>query len=321
MNVATRIPRGLTITWAATCCAAEPGLDGLLLFDLPPAALSEVASALIQALSLVRPALAPPRLVRLGSHENEDDLWSNMSPQTSDGVTMLMPTPGPLVRTGDDPVLVVVVPNLAQLSLAASRAAVALLGSPTAELQRHGRSQCWPTGTYWVAACPTAIAGQLSEHLLDRFPVRLPASSLMPAVDPVEKIMRALADAPEEQQVSCPALPAEWRSVLQRGTSGPPVNDAAIERAVALHNARHGMRRPLALLRLARATARLADDPVVTSNHVNEVAVLTGLVVPTPTPTPPRVATETAGPQAHQDRDRAGAASSARPGPCRILTG
>ena len=57
MNVATSIPPGLTITWAVTCCAAEPGLDGLLLFDLPPAALSGVASALIQALTLVDPAL------------------------------------------------------------------------------------------------------------------------------------------------------------------------------------------------------------------------------------------------------------------------
>ena len=34
------------------------------------------------------------------------------------------------------------------------------------------------------------------------------------------------------------------------------MDDSAIERAVALHDARHGMRRPLALLRLARATAR-----------------------------------------------------------------
>jgi len=305
MNVTTNIPHGHTITWAVTCCAAEPGLDGLLLFDLPPAALSGVASALIQALTLVDPALAPPRLVRLGSHENEDDLWSSLRPQTSDGITMLMPMPGRLVRRGDDPGLVVVVPNLAQLSLAASRAAIALLGSPTAELQRHGRSQRWPTGTYWVAACPTANAGQISEHLLDRFPVRLPTSSLVPPVDPVEKIMRALADAPEEQQqVPVPALSAEWRSVLQRGTSGPPVNDGAIERAVALHNARHGMRRPLALLRLARATARLAEAPVVTADHVDEVAMLTGLIVPTPTPTSRRAATETAEPRAHQDRDR-----------------
>ena len=184
MNVATSIPRELTLTWAATCCAAEPGLNGLLLFDLPPSRCPAVASALVQALTLVGPALAPPRLVRLGTHENEDDLWSSLRPQTSDDITMLMPTPGPLVRRGDDPALVVVVPNLAQLSLAASRAAITLLGSPTAELQRHGRSQRWPTGTYWVAACPTADVGQLSQHLLDRFPVRLPASSLVPARRP-----------------------------------------------------------------------------------------------------------------------------------------
>ena len=82
--------------------------------------------------------------------------------------------------------------------------------------------------------------------------------------------MRALADAPEEPQVPVPAPPPAWRSVLQRGGSGPPVDDSAIERAVSLHDARHGMRRPLALLRLARATARLADDPVVTADHVDE---------------------------------------------------
>jgi magnesium chelatase subunit D len=303
MDVGTSIPRELTITWAVTCCAAEPGLDGLLLFDMPTAALSGVASTLIQALTVVDPAHAPPRLVRLGSHENEDDLWSSLRPNTSDGVTMLMPTPGPLVRRADDPVLVVVVPDLAQLSLPANRAAITLLGSPVAELQRHGCSQRWPTGTYWVAACPTANAGQISEHLLDRFPVRLPAGPLVPTVDPIEKITRALADVQEEQQELVPALPAGWRSVLQRRRSGPPVNDGAIERAVALHDARHGMRRPLALLRLARATAWLADASVVTADHVDEVAVLTGLIAPTPTPTPPRATAATAGPQAHRDRD------------------
>ena len=258
MDVATTIPRGLTLTWAATCCAAEPGLDGMLLFDLPSAALSAVAFALTQALAAVDPALGPPRVVRLGSDEDEDDLWSTLRPQTSDGVTMLVPAPGPLVRRSDDSALVIVVPDLSQLSLAASRAAIALLGSPTAELQRHGRSQRWPTGTYWVAACPTAHACQISQHLLDRFPVRLPANSLVPTAEPVEKIMRALADVPEELQVPVPAPPQAWRSVLQRGESGPPVQEGAIERAVALHDARHGMRRPLALLRLARATARLA---------------------------------------------------------------
>lgn len=308
MNVATSIPRRLAITWAVTCCAAEPGLDGLLLFDLPAGALSGVASALARALTVVDPALAPPRLVRLGSHENEDDLWSDLRPSTSDGVTMLMPAPGRLVRRADEPVLVVAVPNLAQLSLAASRAAIALLGSPTAELQRHGRSLRWPTGTYWVAACPTASAGQISEHLLDRFPVRLSVGSLVSAADPVEMIMRALAGGAEESQELVPALTAAWRSVLQRGRSGPPVNDDAIERAVALHDARHGMRRPLALLRLARVTARLVGDPIVTADHVDGVAMLTGLIAPSatpaPSPTPSRTPAETVEPQAHQDQDR-----------------
>ena len=301
MDVATAIPPELTLMWAVTCCAVEPGLDGLLLFDLPSAALSAVASALIQVLTAVDPALAPPRLVRLGSHEDEDDLWSSLRMQTSDGVTMLIPAPGPLVRRGDDSVLVVVVPDLARLSLAASRAAIALLGSPTAELQRHGHSQRWPTGTYWVAACPTVDVGQISEHLLDRFPVRLPASSLVPTVDPVEKIMRALADVSEEPHVPVPVPLSAWRSVLQRGKSGPPVDDSAIERAVALHDARHGMRRPLALLRLARATARLAGDSVVTADHVEQVAVLTGMIVPTPSPTPSPSATAPAEPQPDHD--------------------
>jgi len=303
MDIATAIPRGLTLAWAATCCAAEPGLDGLLLFDLPSAALSAVASALAQALTAVHPALAPPRLVRLGSHEDEDDLWSTMRPETLDGLTLLMPTSGPLVRQSQDPLLVVVVPDLARLSLAASRAAIALLGSPTAQLQRHGRSQCWATGTYWVAACPTADAGRISPHLLDRFPVRLPADSLVPTADAVENIMRALAGATEEPQVLVPTPPPAWRSVLQRGGAGPAVADKAIERAVALHEARHGMRRPLALIRLARATARLVGAPVVTADHIDDIAALTGMIVPTPTPTPSASTAGPVEPQAHHDRN------------------
>jgi magnesium chelatase subunit D len=301
MNVATTVPRELTLTWAATCCAAEPGLDGLLLFDLPSAALSAVASVLTQALTAIDPALAPPRIVRLGSHEEEDDLWSNLRPRTSGGVTLLVPAPGPLVRDNDDPVLVVVVPDLAQLSLAASRAAIALLGSPTAELQRHGRSQRWSTGTYWVAACSTADAGRISPHLLDRFPVRLPASSLVPTIDPVENIMRALADLPEQPLVPVSAPSSAWRSALQR-KNRPAINESAIEQAVALHDARHGMRRPLALLRLARATAQLAGDPIVTAGHVEDVAVLTGMTMPTPAPS--TAANEQVEPQADHARDR-----------------
>jgi magnesium chelatase subunit D len=304
MNRTGNIPRRLMLRWAATCCAAEPGLDGLLLFDLPSAALSTVASALIEALTAYRSPLAPPRLVRLGSYEDEDDLWTSLRPQTSDGVTALMSLPGPLVRQDDDPALVVVVPDLARLSLAASRAAIAMLGSPTAEFQRHGRSQRWSTGTYWVAACQTADVGQVSEHLLDRFPVRLPARSLVPIVDPVQRIRRALAGVPEEPQVPMPALPPAWRSALKREQTGPPVDDSAIERAAELHDARHGMRRPLALLRLARATARLAGDPVVTADHVDDIAVLTTMIEPAPSPRPSAAATGPTEPQADHDRDR-----------------
>ena len=37
----------IAATAATACCAAEPGLDGLLLFDLPAAELSAVAAVLV----------------------------------------------------------------------------------------------------------------------------------------------------------------------------------------------------------------------------------------------------------------------------------
>lgn len=303
MNAAMVVPHELTLTWAAACCAAEPGLDGLLLFDLPFTALSAVASALVQALAATNPALARPRVLRLGSNEDEDDLWSTLRPQTSGGYTMLAPAPGPLVRRAEDSALVVLVPDLARLSLAATRAATVLLGSPTAQLQRHGIAQSWHTATYWVAACSTSEVGKISQHLLDRFPVRIPATSLIPPVDPIKQIICALVSVPEEPRSAVPSPSPAWCSILRTGGSGPPVDDSAVERAVALHEAHHGLRRPLALLRLARATARLAGDSIVTSNHVERVALLTRVTVPTQAHTPKRALRPT-NLQAAQPRNR-----------------
>src|SRR5215831_8049871 len=154
------------VSTALACMALDDRLSGILFFDMSPRTLVTVAERYARDVcgSGTRPLV-------LGAGTADDGLWTVLKP------TLWGPeiSAGPLVgRAG-----VVVVPDLAQLSLAGSRAAVSTAGADVAHVERDGLSEAWRPTARWMAACARADVPRVSAHLLARFPLRIDASGLM----------------------------------------------------------------------------------------------------------------------------------------------
>ncbi|TRV76139.1 hypothetical protein FKN01_19850 [Streptomyces sp. 130] len=260
--------------------ALDPSLAGVLLFDVPPEHLPVVARAFAQLLgrSCGHPAGRPAPRTVLDSATVDEDLW--IRPRVRRGPEGIGFTfgPGPLAEPDDGPRLVVV-PDLARLSVPGRRAAVQLLGQDTAALEHSGIRHHWRPRARWLACCRSEDAALLSPHLLDRFALRLAAPGLRPrpGPDPLGP------------------LPAGWATALDPRTPRPRValTDEAAAAVLDLLDEREGggNRRALALARIARALARLdgADAPPdeprtgplpVTPAHVDRAARLIRLRTP-----------------------------------------
>jgi magnesium chelatase subunit D len=251
------------------CAALEPGLDGILLLDQPARHLPAIAQRLAEMLS------SSARVLLLGTHENDDDLWLSYRKRSPDGTEEFTVSAGQLARDGP---LVVVVPDLARLSLAATRAAVSTLTSPVVLLQRHGISSCIPNSMYWLATCASADIGQVSAHLLERFTTRLPAAPVVESGNPVDPVLDFLAG--HTTDLDLPDTPSSWTRMFKSEGPLPVVTTQAVERSVALFEPSMSARRPIALLRLARAFARLEDSDRVEPPDVDAAAALIGLSAP-----------------------------------------
>ncbi|MFI0722731.1 magnesium chelatase [Streptomyces sp. NPDC021224] len=256
---------------AFACAAVEPGLAGVLLFDVPDDALDTVTALFAAVFGRDTAAVV------LGAAAREDELWTRIGLEPGDGGLTVRARRGALVE--DDPgaaPATAVVPDLARLGLPGLRAAVTLVGADVASVQRHGVGVVWRPRARWLAFCRSADAGRISPHLLDRFPLRL---SLPGLVLPAE-----------------PGTPGElWRGSAERAaldqarTAAAPVRvgAAALERvAQAAPAAGGGERRALALGRIARALARLDGAGTAEPGHVDAAARLIGL----PAEAPPQAA-------------------------------
>ncbi|MCX0246015.1 hypothetical protein NLM26_24015, partial [Streptomyces drozdowiczii] len=165
--------------------ALEPSLAGVLLFDLPPEHLPVVARTFARLLGSAYghpPGRPAPRTV-LDSATVDEDLW--IRPRVRRGPEGIGFTfgPGPLAEPDGGPRLVVV-PDLARLSVPGLRAAVQLLGADTAALEHSGVRHHWRPRARWLACCRSEDAALLSPHLLDRFVLRLAAPALRPRPGP-----------------------------------------------------------------------------------------------------------------------------------------
>jgi magnesium chelatase subunit D len=266
----------LALARVLVCSVIEPGLDGVLLFD-PPALLMAEAGRIFEQL-LTEVGQRPPRTVVLGSHQSEDDLWTGIELRVQGSEAAFAPAPGPLVQTDRQPIVLFVIPDLARLGLAGQRAVVTLLGAPVAGLERHGHHLWWRPRVRCLAACAANDVGGLSEHLLDRFPIRLPAGRLERSSDGVRRVLAAWSGASDEGP--SPVALDEFLEFVCNLTLQPTFSAAAAERVVKLHPPDAPYRRVIALARLARAVARLEQSPDVTAFHVAEAGEILGLSAP-----------------------------------------
>lgn len=253
---------------ALVCAAVDPALSSVVLFDLEPRLLDPVARLFGRILGGARPQ--PPPVVMLGATIRDEDLWTRpVLSQEPDGLAFRL-EPGPLIqadgRAGPPPV--VAVPDLNRLSVAGMRGAVQLLGADVAVVEHAGLRHAARPRARWLAACRSADAGRISNHLLDRFALRLPAVDLRPF----------------DVETLCGTVPSAWLEMAARAAdlSGVPpvrVTDTAINRASVLLGPETGIRRELALLRLARALAALEGERTADAGHVDAAARLMGLTV------------------------------------------
>ncbi|MEU9198947.1 hypothetical protein [Streptomyces sp. NPDC048332] len=274
---------------ALVCSALEPSLTGVLLFDLPPEHFSAVARVFAQVLGRAAghdQGLTVPQTV-LDAATVDEELWIRPRVRRSGQGIEFSFGPGPLVETDDAPQLVVV-PDLARLSVPGMRAAVQLLGADTATLEHSGIRHRWRPRARWLACCRSEDAELLSPHLLDRFPLRLAVPDLRPepGSDPLG------------------ALPPDWAAALDPSAPRPrtalsdELAPAVLEYLADQESG--GQRRALALARIARALARLdgagsatADgvplgSPLqVTAGHVGRAARLISLRSLPPVAAPP----------------------------------
>lgn len=281
------------------CAALEPGLRRVLLFDAGFETL-ETAVPLFQSMlqTTTRTAVA---VVTLPANALDDDLWGSLTPKLSPAGADSATTSGPAVQWQEGlltrnrhsaDLLLVVIPDLSRLSLAAARTCIMLLDISVAHLQRHGQDAIWQPQLCWLAACDRERIGRVSPHLLDRFALRLSAPARKQTHTPAD-IHNWLAapeqPLPELDGTAVNRLPVTIITTLQKAVAQQPaLSTAAVERVLAyLPISANGMRRELALARLSQAQARLEMVGEVRAEHVDEAAKLIGLALPLPEEEPP----------------------------------
>ncbi|MFF4397974.1 hypothetical protein [Streptomyces sp. NPDC001480] len=262
------VTRALTLL---SCLATEPGAGGLLLLDLDPELLPALGAWLAAHLRSGTPG-SDDDVRTLGSWLGEDELW--LRPRLdADGLRLV---PGLLVERPGGPPPVLLVPDLGQAGPAVVRAAVTLIGAEAGHVEMHGHSLRWHPRARWLAAVDRTEAGRLSPHLLDRFPLRIEA-------EPLNDILWGLGtdrfwDLPAERDSLVRALPS--LPLIPAYGPRPLLTPGAADRVAALVPATAGMRRGLALARVARALAARAGAPRTEVRHVMEAAALLGITAP-----------------------------------------
>ena len=289
-----------TLARALACSAIDPALDGVLLFDPPTGLLSEAAKLFGELLTEAE--RRPPQTAVLGAHQSEDDLWTALDLRRRGDTVWFAPATGPLVQAEDDPVVLVVVPDLAGLGVIGQRAAVTLLDAPVAYLERHAHHWSWRPRTRWLAACAVEDVGKISEHLLDRFPIRVRDLRLDHRDDAVERLMAAWSGTPDD--IRPLRATGELLAAIRNVGSPPRLSPGAAERVVQLGVDSASSRRMIALGRLARAVAMLEQAPSVTVSHVSEIARALGLAPAVTTSRPIESSTDTSPPAAAVQPER-----------------
>jgi len=256
------------LTKLLKCAAIEPGLRSILCFDASQEAFELVAARME---TLLRAAgVKAIRSVILSRSDSEDDLWGQLRLLAGERGPRLEWKPGRLISAGGELVLVQI-PDLTRLSLAAQRACVTLLSSDAGHLERHGQAHTWATNYCWLSACPRARIGELSPHLIDRFVLRtsLPEGRTT-RQQRIAWIRSQLEERERKPSITAPEVELRQGTISVSGDLLPTVLRIAGEETPS-------PRREITLARLAVSLARLEGKPVADAGSVQAAARLIGL--------------------------------------------
>lgn len=263
--------------------ALNPELRSIAIFDATSTTLNWAAQNLELMLRQVAGdnlAEEPTRQVDrvwLSVVQTEEDLWGQVRLQ--DG--QIEWQTGALAGGRGRKLRLVIIPDLTQLSMAAMRACVVLMGSETAHLERHGRQELWQPNLCWLAGCPSQNeeVGSVSPHLLDRFALRLSDRVLRQERDltktkqvRIQELMQSLESGTQQQNS---ALSPELIERLNAAKRTQSIATLASEQRVTDYfdgDKSCSIRRELALLRLAQVNARLEGATQISSAHVDLAA-------------------------------------------------
>ena len=259
------------------CSILQPSLRSFLIFDAPPVKLGQVAQQLVALAAEAGQKLKPQIL----SATSDDDLWGI---RILPGRNGLLETYTQIFSSSLDSaeIPLIIIPDLASLSLAAARTCIMLVGANVAHLERHGQQEVWVPRYYWLAGCRQEDVGSVSSHLLDRFALRLawhPVDQL--ALSHQERLTILQRNLQQEEQKQLPPLtPIILQQIKQtmKQLSLPKLTDEAYKgnSAYFIEDVIH-TRRELALARCSLAIAQLAEDEQVQEIHVEQAANLMGL--------------------------------------------
>ncbi|NEQ46972.1 MAG: hypothetical protein F6K00_26890 [Leptolyngbya sp. SIOISBB] len=226
-----------------------------------------------------------PKVVQLSSMDSEDDLWGKLSiAPTADAEGTTVVWQAGLLGSEDrsDELRLLVIPDLAKLSLAGARACVSLMGASVAHLERHGQRQYWQPNLCWLAGCAKEQIGAVSPHLLDRFALRL-TGKVLPIVDRVGTVLNLLEAKQDSENVFREELSSELRQSLKQATGRfPKLTLDSLKRVETYTSVLevYSPRRSFTLARLALTHAQLTQTTQVTAAQVDKVAEIIGLQLP-----------------------------------------
>jgi|694.fasta_scaffold36768_3 magnesium chelatase subunit D len=263
------------------CVALNRGLRSILLFDISPVDLQQVAGVLISLLKAVTECKIVP--IKLGTFESEDDLWGQIGLWGELENQAFKWQSGLLGKTeNDQEIRLVIIPDLTKLSLPAMRACVVLMEADVAHLERHGQNLYWQPNLCWLVGCSSQQEeiGKISPHLLDRFAIRL-NGKINNNTDRVSQIKQLLNDERLEQKSLFKEreIEPELQQWLKQVSISPPkMTSEALKRILdytSPSTVYH--RRELSLARFSSTFAQLEAEEQVTVAHVDRVAKMIGL--------------------------------------------
>ena len=223
-------------------------------------------------------------IISLGASHSDDDLWWIPRVVRSGESLQFEMAPGPLIDAPNEPPGTVLIPDLANVSLAVARAAVTVIGADAVVADRYGQHASWRPRSRWLAGCARSDLARLSPHLLDRFCVRVDVSNMWLDMSP-EAIRAAIDRDTSHDSPDLLSSPLPRTGLWRVTPRFPRLTAKAVETVMAtMGAAQAATRRDLALARLSRDIAWLRASDTARSEHVFVAAAIMGLA-----PISPRV--------------------------------